>query len=230
MLADARMIRFDGVMRALRKRHGRVVQRSLADPWELVLWENVGYLVRDERRAVAYRALERQVGLLPEQLLACKPKRLAKIIVEGGMLAEHRAEKVLECARVVRKAGGVEALRRTMAEDVDEARKILERFPGIGPPGADRILLLAHEKRTLAPDSNALRVMARWGWIKEQKNYGRMYETAVQKTAKALPKRWPDLVAAHQLLKVHGQSICTRKAPMCAACPLSRTCPKKGVE
>jgi endonuclease-3 len=220
-------MRFDAVIKALKKEHGRPKQRAPVDPWKHILWENVGYLVSDERRAVAFRALEKKTKLSPDAILRCKPKALAKVIVEGGMLAEHRAEKVIECARVVRKLGGVEAL-VTAVEEADGAK--LKRFPGIGEPGADRILLLAHQKRTLAPDSNALRVMARLGWFREQKSYGRTYASAIAKTKKALPKKWPDLIAAHQLLRAHGQSTCTRNAPACDACSLSRRCPKKGVE
>src|SRR6516162_1712185 len=98
-------MRLDAVVRALKKHYGRVVQRKsrgtkTADPWELVLWENVGYLVSDERRATAFRALKREVGLDAKAIARVKPKKLAKIIIEGGMLAEHRAEKVIECAKV----------------------------------------------------------------------------------------------------------------------------------
>ena len=205
-------MRLDAVVRALKKRYGRVVQKKAGDPWELVLWENVGYLVRDHLRAEAYRALEREVGLDPKAIARCKPKKLAKIIAPGGMLAEHRAEKVIECARVALKYG------------TDD----LTRFPSIGEPGEDRILLLARQKKTLAPDSNALRVMARLGWIRENKNYGKMYRAAIAR--KPVPSKWPALIEAHTLLKVHGQATCTRKAPMCGACPLKRSCPKKGVK
>lgn len=53
-----RPMRLDAVVRALKKKYGRVVQKKAGDPWELVLLENVGYLVSDERRAVAFRALK----------------------------------------------------------------------------------------------------------------------------------------------------------------------------
>ena len=42
---------------ALEKHYGSVGQKGIADPWELILWENVAYLVNDDRRAEAYRAL-----------------------------------------------------------------------------------------------------------------------------------------------------------------------------
>lgn len=221
-------MRFDATLRALKKAHGRPTQRAPIDPWEHVLWENVGYLVDDARRKAAYLALEKKTKLSPDAILRCKPKRLAKVIVEGGMLAEHRAEKVIECARVVKKMGGVHVLREAVDKDADGSK--LKRFPGFGEPGADRVLLLNEKKRTLAPDSNALRVMARLGWIREQKSHAKTYANGAKKMAKALPKKWPDLIAAHLLLKMHGQETCTRNAPACSECPLAKKCPKKGVK
>src|SRR2546426_12509444 len=48
-----------------------------------------------------------------------------------------------------------------------EARKILKRFPGIGDPGADKILLFCRGGQGLGPDSNALRVLVRLGRSEE---------------------------------------------------------------
>ena len=58
---------------------------------------------------------------------------------------------------------------------IAEARRILKRFPGIGDPGADRILLLSGAQPVLGMDSNALRVLVRLGYAREQKNYGKQY-------------------------------------------------------
>ena len=144
------------------------------------------------------------------------------------MLAEHRAEKVRECARVVQKLGGVGALREAVKENVQNAHKILRRFPSIGEPGADRILLLLHMKKTLAADSNALRVLQRTGLIKEQRSYSKTYKSAERAMQRKLPKGFAALISAHQSLKVHGQ-VCSRNNPACKSCPLDRKCPKRGV-
>ena len=215
---------------ALEKHYGSVGQKGTADPWELILWENVAYLVNDDRRAEAYRALEREVGLAPEKILAVDRKRLGKVIAKGGMLPEHRAEKVLACARVVTKMGGVDALRAVTKGDVQAAYKALVVFPSIGGPGADRILLLLHRKKKIAPDSNTLRVMARLGWVEETSSYSETYRHANEKIQSQLPDEFATLVSMHQLLKVHGQTHCKRKKPTCASCPLSAECPRRGLD
>ena len=201
--------------RPLEKHHGSVVQKGAADPWELILWENVAYLVNDDRRAEAYRALEREVGLAPEKILAVDRKRLGKVIAKGGMLPEHRAEKVLACARVVTKMGGVDALREATRADVQSAHQALLIFPSIGGPGADRILLWLHRKKKLAPDSNALRVMFRLGWVEETSSYSETYRDANEKVQGQLPDDWAALVSMHQLLKVHGRVRKRIKASGC---------------
>ena len=47
-------------------------------------------------------------------------------------------------------------------------------------------------------------------------------EEAIQPQLKA-SFSW--LISAHQLLHRHGQTICKRSTPQCAACPLSAGCP-----
>ena len=86
------------------------------------------------------------------------------------MLPDHRAEKVQRAAAIAAEIG-VEELRRQAAAGT--GGRLLRRFPGIGEPGADRLLLLAGGKRTLAPDSNALRVLVRLGLGTAGGNYRR---------------------------------------------------------
>src|SRR5215467_16177227 len=52
-----------------------------ADGWELVLAENVAYLVDDQRRWQALAELRRRVGLAPELILAAPEPLLADIVI-----------------------------------------------------------------------------------------------------------------------------------------------------
>ena len=65
--------------------------------------------------------------------------------------------------------------RRGGARPLAEARKILRSFPGIGEPGAEKVLLFSGRQALLAPDSNALRVLVRLGLVREEKSYARTY-------------------------------------------------------
>ena len=111
-----------------------------------------------------------------------------------------------------------------MRTDPTAARKLLKKFPGIGEPGADKILLYNRAARSLAPDSNVLRVLVRLGFGKMEKDYARTYRSAAENTAAELPSDFRKLIAARELLRRHGQELCRRTAPRCEACPLSPRC------
>jgi endonuclease III len=194
-----------------------------ADPFALVIWENCAYLVDDEQRAAVFKRLKRSVGLDPAAILATPVPALADIIEQGGMLPLRRAEKLHTAAEIALDIGRAE-LRRTIKRSPREARKLLRRFPGIGQPGADKILLFCRGDRTLAPDSNALRVLVRLGYGTETDDYQRQYRSAREAVASDLPADFSLLIKGHQLLRHHGQTLCKRAAPRCDACPLAPEC------
>ena len=122
-----------------------------------------------------------------------------------------------------RRAPGAK-LRAAVRRSPKEANQLLQRFPGIGEPGADKILLFAGGQVSLGPDSNALRVLYRLGFGKQEKDYGRTYRSAAEAVRPELPRNFRWLIRAHQLLRRHGQEICQRAAPRCEACPLTASC------
>src|SRR5262249_30119228 len=140
----------------------------------------------DATRDDVYRSLASRVGTSPEALLGAPYERLVGAIREGGMRPPERANKLLECARLAQEVG-LAALRELVAEGGAAARTALKKFPGIGEPGADRLLLAAGRAITLAPDSNALRVLVRLGFAKEEKDYGKTYRAAAEAVAPSLP-------------------------------------------
>lgn len=106
-----------------------------------------------------------------------------------------------------------------------DAKRMLRRFPGIGEPGADWILLLTRSQRGLALESNGLRVIQRIGFSEEKKNYSASYRAAVEALeGVAVSATYDFMIAAHQLLRQHGKETCTRTAPQCEACPVRKNC------
>ena len=209
------------VVARLGEAHGTPEPPLAREPFAAVVWENVGYLVDDERRRQVFERLRDQVGITPEALLAVAEDDLAALIADGGMLPAHRAAKVQKAAAIAAEIGADELRRQAAA---GTGGRLLRRFPGIGEPGADRLLLLAGGKRTLAPDSNALRVLLRLGFGSDSGGYAAQYRSAAAAVAPQLPDDGEWLLGAHQLLRRHGQEICKRSAPRCEACPLTPTC------
>jgi endonuclease III len=189
----------------------------------MTLWENAAYLVDDARRAEVFESLRARIGLTPRAIAGAPDSILADAVRAGGMRPPDRAAKLKRCAELAEEIG-VERLRNAVRSDPAAARKLLKKFPGIGEPGADKILLYNGRARTLAPESNALRVLVRLGFAKMEKNYGRVYRSAAEATAADLPAGYPKLIAARELLRRHGQEICRRTAPRCETCPLSARC------
>jgi adenine-specific DNA glycosylase len=174
------------------------------DGWLLVLRENIAYLVDDDVRDRCMVALEETVGLEPEAILAAPTETLAKVV--AGMRPHDRVGRLRTCAE----------LRLSEAP--------WKAYPGIGRPGVERIQLFTGERPVLALDSNAARVLYRLGYGDVGGRYDAMHRR-IQAAAQAeLPADIATLQRAHQLLRRHGKSVCTRTRPGCEECPLRARC------
>lgn len=194
---------------------------------EWVLWENAGYLVDDEKRAKAYRALAKRTGPSAAGILALPREELLAIAKLGGMHPERRVEKLVAIAVTVRDAFGGD-LEAELSGTLPRARRALKRFPGIGAPGADAILLFTGRHALAALESNGLRVLVRLGLAHEDPSYAKSYRSAVEALAPHLGRGCAWLERAHGLLRRHGQTLCRRTAPACDECPLADGCPSSG--
>jgi endonuclease-3 len=218
----ARPLKLAAVVEALKQHYGAPEPLPTMDPFELILWENVAYLAPPARRRAAFELLRRQVGLRPGDILAATQAALERVTAHGILKARF-ADKLRACAQIAIEDFGAE-LRLVLRQPLQQAKKALRRFPGIGEPGADKILLFAGVQISLAPDSNALRVLGRLGFIAEHKSYARMY--ALSRELKATPAlKIAAAQEANLLLQTHGQTLCKRNAPLCGACPLANRCP-----
>jgi endonuclease III len=189
---------------------------------ELVLLENVAYLVDDERRLRAFDALHSGVGTRPEDILAAPDAALAAVASEG-ILAHTQIDKLRRIARIALDAfdGDLESLRSL---PLDQAKRALMRFPSIGEPGAEKILLFGRSHAVLGLESNGVRVLVRLGLVQERASYSTTYR-AVQRALAPLSVNGFDwLIRAHQLLREHGQTLCRRTQPLCERCPLTASC------
>lgn len=222
--AARRTSRLEAILAALEAADGAATPPAHRDPLHQILLENVGYLVDDARRERAFQALRDRVGLAPVAILAASPGRLHEVAALGGILPEQRVAKLRRVAEIAARDWG-QGLGPLLKRPLAEARKALQRFPGIGEPGAEKILLLAGAQPLLALDSNALRVLLRLGYGDEKKSYAASYRSAQAAAAAQLAPRCAVLERALLLLRRHGQQTCRRSRPLCAACPVRAGCP-----
>lgn len=217
------MVGLPDVVRTLEVAYGPQVDRSLTDPFELVLWETVAYLASDERRAEAFAELRERVGTTPQDILRATAEDLERAGAFGILPAES-ARKMRRAAELaVNDFGG--DLRSVISLPPAKARRALQRFPGIGEPGAEKILLHSGSHGSLAPDSNALRVLVRLGLCEEGPRYAVTYRSAREVAQSQLGDDIETLMSARYLLRRHGQLVCRTKRPLCAECVLRTVCP-----
>ena len=191
---------------------------------EWILWENAAYLVSDERRQRAYTALRERTRLTPAGLLRLPRAELQEIAALGGMLPERRVEKLLAIAQTVQDEFDGD-LEPALALPLAQARRALRNFPGIGAPGADRILLFTETHALPALESNGLRVLVRLGLAQEAKSYSTTYRSGSAALEPHSGRGCGWLMRAHDLLRAHGQALCKQSAPRCGECPLDERCP-----
>ena len=214
-------ITFSKLVDKLQQHYGPPTPPS-TDPLELIIWENIAYLASDRRRAEAFATLKRSIGTRPEQILAAKHSTLAAI-GKAGILPDVSAEKLLAIAKIAYEEFDSD-LRAVLRKPLLQAKKALKRFPSIGDPGAEKILLLTRSYPVMALDSNGLRVLCRVGFAEGQKNYSATYRLVQDAILEQLPRDCDSLIRAHQLLRQHGQEMCKRSKPRCTECPVRDSC------
>src|SRR5262249_28282191 len=104
------------------------------------------------------------------------------------------------------------------------AKKLLQQFPSVGEPGAEKILLFATLAPVAAVPSAHVDVCVRLWRGAPGKHYAADYRAAREVLAARGPESFAPRRRAYLLLKQHGQTICRRSAPRCEVCPLTGTC------
>jgi len=211
-------VTFSKLVDSLQQHYGSSAPLPSTDPLELVIWENIAYLASDRRRTEAFAMLKQTIGTSPEQILAAKQSALAAIS-KAGILPDVSAEKLLSIAKIAYEEFDSD-LRPVLKKPLPQAKKALRRFPSIGDPGAEKILLFTRSHPVMALDSNGLRVLCRVGFAEEQKNYSATYRLVQDAIHGQLPRDYDSLIRAHQLLRQHGQELCKRSKPRCVECPV----------
>jgi endonuclease III len=213
-------MQLSSIIADLTRMHGPAPKPPATDPFELILWENIAYLVDDGKRRMAFDALRTRVGLSPSRILAAKDDVLLEVASLGGMRSLDRVHRLRDIARIAIDEGD---LTEAAGKPVPEALGVFKKFPWLGVPGAERILLFSGHHPIFALESNGLRVLTRLGIGTEEKSYAKTYQS-VRRGLGPLKHDPAWLTSAHLQLRKHGQEICRRSAPGCEVCVLRAQC------
>src|SRR2546429_9040868 len=88
------------IISRLSAHYGKPLPPITTDAFELILLENVAYLVSDERREKGFRVLRKYAGTKPHQILAAAPEDLLRATSLGGMHPEQRVNRLREIALI----------------------------------------------------------------------------------------------------------------------------------
>jgi len=212
-----------GIIAQLRTHYGDPEPPLTTDPFELILLENVAYLVSDEKRAAAFELLGRTVGTRPHEILAAENEALLRIAKLSGVQPERRAARLRELALIAMDEFDGD-LTGALKLPLRKAKQALRKFPGVGEPGAEKILLFTRSYPVLALDSNGLRVLLRLGFGEEKKNYSASYRSTQEAISDELVEDYDWLISAHSLLREHGKELCKTNRPRCEECPVRKRC------
>jgi|SRR6516162_7802355 len=223
--ADAmpfRPLPFSRLIDLLAQHYGEPAPPDVTEPFAMILWENVAYLANDTKRSQAFEELRAKTGLTPAGIRKAKDSVLLAIAGKG-IVPGAAVEKLRRAAEIARDSFG-DNLATILTKPVAAAKKDLQKFPAIGEPSAEKILLFNSKYPVLALESNGLRVLVRLGYAAEHKNYSTMYKGAQRALVSQMPADCEALIRAHQLLRLHGQEICKRSTPLCPTCPIRANC------
>lgn len=211
------------IVSQLAAHYGKPKPPITADPFELVLLENVAYLVSDERREAAFKTLRKYAGTKPHEILAASPEDILHATKLGGMHPEQRVNRLKEIALIAMNEFGGD-LKQALKLPLPKAKKALQKFPSIGEPSAEKILLFTRAYTVLGLDSNGLRVLLRLGFGEEKKNYSTTYRSVQEAIKDQLKDDYDWLIDTHILLRQHGKELCKTNRPLCEKCPVRKSC------
>src|SRR5215472_17522529 len=208
------------------------------DPYEMIVFLNCGYPASDGACTKGFDALKREVGVEPKQLLAAAKAKLAKVMRPSVILPAVCAARLKDIAGRVKNEfdGDLTAALEKRLEDqgkpgtgsrennLKPAKKLLQEFPTIGEPSAEKILLFSGLAPVAAVPSAFVGVPIRLFVGEPGKNYAADYRVAREVLDTGLPKTFEARQRGYLLLKKHGQEICKRSKPKCEICPLTAHC------
>lgn len=218
----SRLIPFAALIDRLAQLYGEPAPPVVTEPFAMILWENIAYLASDAKRGEAFTELANKVGLTPAAIRKAKDSTLLAI-ASKGIVADNTVAKLRQAAEIARDSFG-DKLEPILDNPLAAAKKDLRKFPAIGEPAAEKILLFNRRHPILALESNGLRVLVRLGYAPEHRNYSTMYKAVQRALAPQLPASCEALIRAHQLLRQHGQELCKRNSPRCGSCSLRPEC------
>jgi endonuclease-3 len=208
----------------------RILRRTFAmpkwteakrNPFETLIVTIISQNTADRNTTRAFENLSKRFEIIPEVLAKAENSQIEECLRVAG-LYKNKAKTIRQVSKTI-----LEKFHGTLAPilslPLEEARKALTQFSGIGPKTADVVLLFSAKQPTIPVDTHVNRVAKRLDFALVNGDY----ET-VRKNLQELYNP-NDYLAVHVLLIAHGRKYCKAIRPLCEQCPVNMQCPSKGV-
>lgn len=191
--------------------------KPVGEPFRTLIMTIISQNTADRNTLKAFENLSNRFDIKPEALANARTDQIEQCLKVAG-LYRNKAKTIKEVARTIHSQYR-DSLEPILSQSLEEARKSLLQFPGVGPKTADVVLLFASGRPTIPVDTHVNRVSKRLGLAPANGNY----ET-IRASLQALydPEDYSDV---HVLLILHGRQFCKARAPSCIRCPVNQFCP-----
>ena len=187
------------------------------DPFETLIVTIISQNTADRNTDRAFESLSKHFEITPEALAKTKKGEIQEAIKVAG-LCRGKAETIKQAACTIHEKYQ-DSLKSILSLPLEEARKTLMQFPGVGPKTADVVLLFSAGKPTIPVDTHVNRVSKRLGFAPEKGDY--------ESVRFSLQTLYPptEYLAVHLLFIAHGRKTCKALRPLCKQCPVYEFCP-----
>jgi endonuclease-3 len=190
----------------------KISEATREDPFQVLIATLLSAQTKD---AVTHAASTRlfAVASTPAAMVKLSEARIEKLIYPVSFYRNKAVHVRACCRRLLDEYGGV----------VPDTMEGLLTLPGVGRKTANLVLILSHASRdNICVDTHVHRIANRLGWVRT-----RTPEETEHALYRVVPKRyWAEV---NLRLVTWGQNVCRPVYPRCAACVITRVCPKIGV-
>lgn len=209
--------RIRAVVRRLEKVYGPRPWRKHGPAVDGLIQTILSQSTNDRNSGRAFRNLKKRFGTWE----AVRQARVSAIVsaIRSGGLAQQKAVRIKKFLNTLHEQRGAFSLDFLRKLPLDEAKRRLSAYEGVGPKTAACVLMFHFNRPALPVDTHVHRVSKRLGLIGAKTTAARAHE--VLEPACPDPLVYP----FHVLMIEHGRRTCSAHRPRCTTCCLATFCP-----
>ncbi|OLE52749.1 MAG: hypothetical protein AUG51_16340 [Acidobacteria bacterium 13_1_20CM_3_53_8] len=204
------------IIQNLERTYGVPENKRASNPLDMLVKIILSQATSDTNSHRTFAALKKRFPTWDDALRA-RASTIAATIREGG-LANQKAAVIKDLLKQIKREHGTLDVSSLHNLDVEEARKYLSQFRGIGPKTIACTLLFACRKEIFPLDTHIFRVLRRVGLIPQKCSDRRAHEIM----DRIVPHG--KFYSFHVNLIRHGRSLCRPREPLCERCPIVEYC------